>query len=211
MPTSATQGTAAPVVNIGDNCSAEEQYKMGKYHNYEDEEKALWWFKKAAENGHAAAQHKVAEIRKEQRWFEKDPTEREALRQEIMHYNAAAFEQYHLPAIHALAESYRIGDNYCDEVDTSLAIEHHRLAVEYNYRGSQYALGLIFLERNGNQGDIDYALSMLLQAASQGLLLAQRKLARIFTGGQPGVPQVKALAREWQRLAMLNPETEKQV
>lgn len=168
MPADAGQETAAQTASSGDHATANNQYEIGKYHSYEDNQKALLWFKKAADNGHAAAQHQVAEIYSEQRWNESDSAAREALQQKIMDYNGKARAQNYLPAIHALAESYRIGDNYCEQIDTEQAIKYHRIAAEQNYPGSQYALGLIFLERNKSPEEMDYALSMLLQAANQG-------------------------------------------
>jgi TPR repeat protein len=119
-------------------------------------------------------------------------------------WNATAREQGHSPAIYELAQSYRFGNYFVLEVDMDKAVELHKLAAKSYYPRSQLALGNIYLERAGNQGDIDYGLSCLIAAANSGMKMAQKALARVFAGGQPGVAQNVSMAREWLRQAENN-------
>jgi hypothetical protein len=194
------------------NCGSIEdpiaQYKLGKRHEEDIEESlALHWYRLSADQGYAAAQHSLAQILAGIAIFSDDDETLERELEQIDLYNSAAVKQHYLPAIYALAESYRKGEWYKRSIDTELAIEYHRLAAQSGFSHSHYALGIIFLERDESQGDADFAVMSLIKAANFGLQLAQKKLASVFAGGHPRIPQNVSMAREWLRLAEENKDS----
>ena len=181
------------------------QYRLGRRHEEDGEESlAINWYRLSANQGYAEAQHSLAQVLADFALFLPVGEKLDRELEEINFYNSAAIKQHYLPAIYALAESYRKGNWYKRTIDTSLAIDYHRRAAEAGYPFSYYALGIIFLERDGSQGDADFAVSSLIKAANYGIYEAQKKLANVFAGGHPRIPQNVSMAREWLRLAEEN-------
>ncbi|MEH6581320.1 MAG: hypothetical protein V7754_05235 [Halioglobus sp.] len=184
------------------------QYQIGRtYEEDSAKEEALKWYRLSADNDYPPAMHKIAEDLASYAIFERDSESKERLLDKIRAYNAAAIAQNYLPAIHALGESYRTGDWYVENIDIALAIECHQLAAKGDYPESHYSLGVMLLDKEGSQEDVDCAIASLNRAAKLGLKAAQKKLARVFAGHYPGIPQNISMAHEWLRIAENNQET----
>lgn len=136
-----------------------------------DEEKGVFWFKKAAEAGDAKSQLSLAmsylwgsgvskNSRKGIEWLTKSANQNNAMAQ----YN--------------LAEEYADGKNI--NKDQDLANYWYLKSAENGDVSAQFKLGSLYLDGNsGLPQDINKAKAWLKKAADQGYELAQRQLAAL--------------------------------
>lgn len=172
-----------------------------------DKVREVDFFQQSESQGYSLIFHTIAEELANDLVFASNEKKKFELLNEILIFNQAAIRLNYLPAIYKLAESYRKGNWYVTREDIPQAIKLHRSLADSGYAPGQYALGIIYLDHHKKQGDIDFAIATLIDAANQGLKVAQKKLASIYAGGQPGVPQNISTAHIWLRRAENNKNT----
>ena len=181
----------------------EEQYNLGeKYwsrsgvgHDYK---KAVEWYLKAAEQGHADAQYRLGFCYKVGRTVEEDEYKSAAW------YRKAA-EQGHVPAQYELGRCYE--DGYGVKQDSGKAAEWYlkaaeqfRKAAEQGDADAQYRLGHCYKNGHGVEQDSGKAAEWYRKAAEQGFKDAQMFLALCYEYGI-GVEQNYSKAVEWYQKA----------
>ncbi len=152
-----------------------------------NEDEAVKWYTKAAENGNAEAQIELGK-----RYFEGrgvSTNEDEA----VKWYTKAA-ENGNTDAQLAL------GDRYFVEQKYSAAAKWYRKAAEQRISNAQYKLGLMYSQGQGVERNYVEAAEWYRKAADQGLPEAQRRLAGLFESGN-GVGQSYAEAVKWYQKA----------
>ena len=187
------------------------QFSLGKcYYNgigvTKDESKAVEWYKKAAEQGLAAAQYNLGvcyedgkgvpkDERKAVEWYVKAAEQGLAAAQNnlgVCYQNGKgvpkdekkAVEWYKKAAEQGLAVAQnRLG--YCYEhgigvtIDERKAVEWYKKAAEQGLAAAQYNLGNCYLNGIGVTQDTKNAKELYTKAAEQGLAAAQYKLGNI--------------------------------
>ncbi len=174
-----------------DRKALEELFDRGLECYARDKRGAADWFRKAAEQGHAEAQYRIADMYAEgvgvgfsiklaQDWFR------------------LAAEQGHAAA------QYKMGilcmENEGRQRDMAQALEWFRRAAGQGYAAAQCDLGVMYAEGMGVPQDDARALEWFRKAAEQGSAEAQYNLGVMYAGGE-GVPRDMAQALEWFRKA----------
>jgi len=138
--------------------------------------KAARWFRRAAENGHAASQYRLATLYELGQGAPKD------LAESMVWYERAA-EKGHVKAMHNLAVLTITGKS----VNYLGAAKWFGRAAEYGLRDSQYNLGILYERGLGVEKDPAKAYQWLASAAQRGdVYAAQRRdlLARSLTDAE---------------------------
>jgi hypothetical protein len=156
-----------------------------------DEVKAAKWHRKAAEQGLARAQLRLA----------------------YEYANGLGLKADHLEAIRWLRRAadqklpdaeYQLGACYADgdgvSEDAVEAAKWYRKAAEQNSAEAQYALGNCYFEGNGVTKDIPQGVSWTRKAAEQGFAAAENSLGKCYSKGK-GVAQDSLEAYKWFNLA----------
>ena len=186
--------------------SAEAQFYMGKYfyrqarhhsqkQRRKDYKKALAWFEKAAKQGHAAAQNKLAIMYYEGRGTESSfPKARK--------WEKKSASQGFAPAQRNIGLAY---DDGLGEVKKKpgLAAHWYRKAAKQNDAAAQYHLGLMYYLGEGVPKKEQKAFSLMQKAARQNYKGAQKYLAIMYSLGQ-GVEKNLQKARYWRTKANNN-------
>ncbi len=194
----------------------------------EDIPAAFQWYRKAAEQGLATAQHNLGclyeygtgvrlDLTRAAEWYRRAAEQGFAMAQ----YNLGclytdgtavgkdltkAAEWYRKAADQGLANAqynlglcYQKGDGL--EQDSSQATDWYRKAADQGYASAQYNLGLCYQNGIGVQPDQTQAATWYREAAEQGHVGAQNNLGKQFYDGN-GVPQDWAeAARLWELAA----------
>ena len=214
------------------NNDAEYQFSQGEaYYNgrgvEQDYAKAVEWYRKAAEQGHACAQCNLGQCYyngegveqdyvKAVEWYRKAADQGDAQAQcnlgECYHsgrgvdqgyakavewYRKAA-EQGYASAQYNLGNSYRLGKGV--NQDYAKAVEWYRKAAEQGYASAQCDLGTSYYLGEGVEQDYAKAVEWFRKAAEQGDETAQINLGYCYRWGR-GVEQDYAKAVEWYQKA----------
>ena len=177
--------------------SAEEQYNFGvAYANGtgvpKDLVKAVAWFRKAADQGHARAQYFLGvAYANGTACPQKDPT------RAAVWYRKAA-EQGLAEAQYNLGVAYYEGEGVPKDLEQ--AAEWYRRAADQGDAAAQHNLGRLYAMGEGVSKDHTQAANWYRKAAEQGLAEAQLKLALLYANGT-GVPEDQAQAVAWFRKA----------
>ena len=170
----AKQGNAEAQLRIGD-C-----YFWG-YGTEKNSAEARDWYKKAAEQGSAAAQCALGDY---YRRFEREEEEAEAC------YRKAAEQDY-------AAAQHKLGLYYCDADE---AIEWYRKAAEQGYAKAQCTLGDCCYNGEGIEKDLKEAVKWYQKAAELGLAEAQWRLGNCYGEGK-GIGKNQKEAEKWRTKA----------
>ena len=175
LETAAKKGDAIAQFELGQ--------KYSRDHNYEQ---AFVWYKKAAEQGHAKAQHCLGECYEDGTGVEEDPKQ--------------AFAWYQKAAEQGLAEAqYDLGRCYCDGIGVA---KDHKQAIHWISK----AAGKHFAPAITVQGDWDIngeAAEYYRKAAVRGDAIAQFNLGWCYEFGK-GVEKDLGRANYWYRRAATN-------
>lgn len=188
---------------------ANAQYGLGYVYNsvndYDDEEDALKWYRKAAEQGHAEAQFELGG-----RYWIGWSVEKNA--EEAAKWYQKAAEQGHMEAQVALGKCYLVGIGMIQSADK--AVEWCEKAAE---QGFQYAkdlalkirqgkgvaqceLGNCYSGGDGVEKNEKKAVECWREAAEQGYAEAQYELGQCYEWGR-GVKASKREAKKWLKMA----------
>ena len=166
------------LLSLAQQGDLEAQYKVGfmyydRYNTPDDLDKALQFFRLAAEQGHIQAQYELATML----LYEKYTS---SIQESIYWYTLAA-EQGHIPAMSELAWIYQSG-TFTPQSDEKAIYWYQALADEKVSAG-QLNLGIMYLEGRFVQQDIEQALFWLNQAAQQKDPEAMLQLGFIYAKG----------------------------
>lgn len=155
--------------------SPEEQYNLGaRYHDGDgvpkDTKKAVYWFQKAAMQGHISAQYRLGfcyqyglGVTKDMSWS--------------YFWYCKAADQGYAAAQNNLGIFYECG-NFVTE-DPQLAVYWYRKAAEQGYANAQTNLGTCYEWGEGVAEDLQQAIYWYRKAAMQGEQRAQKKLTEL--------------------------------
>ena len=148
---------------------------------------AFYWYRKAAEQGHPAAQTNVALFL----WYGRGtPQDRTAA---LKWYRKAA-DLGDATAQTNLGNAYAQG--WGVEKDAAKAVFWFRKAADQGRPVSQYSLACAYWNGTGIEGDPDKALALYRKAANQGHIDSQKMLAWVYRLGY-GVQQDVVMAATW--------------
>ena len=160
----------------------------------QDYKKALYWYTKAAQQGHLAAQTNLGLI------YDKGQGVPQDYQKALQWYTRAA-EQGSSAAQYNLGVMYDNGQGVAQ--DYSKALQWYTLAAEQGNAEAQYNLGLMYKNGQGAAQDYSTALLWYTRAAKQGVEQAQNNLGLMYAQGQ-GVPQDYQKAYVWLSLSASN-------
>jgi tetratricopeptide (TPR) repeat protein len=149
-----------------------------------DYSEAVKWYRKAAEQGYAQAQHNLGYCYQCGLGVKRD------YKEAVKWYRKAA-EQNHAGAQHELARSYDFGKGV--EKDEVEALKWHRKAAEQNHAESSGVLGYAYLHGEGVEKNEAKAVKWLRQAADQLDEYAVCDLGICYQNGC-GIPQDRSEA-----------------
>jgi TPR repeat protein len=200
--------------------TAEECYKTGaRYNDQKDYAKALEWYLKAANQGHAQAQNNIGalyafgqgvekSITKAIEWYTKAAKNGNVYAQKnlahIYHTGNGvqkdedkAIEWYTKAAQQGNADAqWRLGCLYSDRKDYANALKWYQKAADQDNASAQINLGGLYCDGLGVAKDYDKAVMWYRRSAYQGNKYGQNSLAWMYEKGY-GVPKDLAIAAEW--------------
>lgn len=150
---------------------------------------AVKWYRRAAEQGNAAAQFNLGWMYDDGRGVPEDHAEA------VKWYRRAA-KQGNAPAQHNLGAMYERGQGVRE--DHAEALKWYRRAAEQGNASSQFNLGLMYAKGRGVSGDFVAAYMWLDLAAAQGVEVAVTN--RDIIGGRMTPAQLavaRKMARDW--------------
>lgn len=173
---------------------AESQYSLGYMYAYgectaKDEEKALFWYRKAAKQGHEKARRMVEGIESRRRpsWG-------------FGSYSAPSPQSMSAKDAYERGENYYYGRNGFGQ-DYAEAVKWYRKAAEQGYARAQCDLGFMYENGRGVTKKDDYeAVKWYRKAADQGNASAQCNLGFMYDNGR-GVTKDESEAVKWFRKA----------
>lgn len=154
----------------------------------QDEERAVHWWRKAAEQGYARAQNDLGVALSDGRGTEVN------LAEAVLWYRKAA-EQGMAVAQLNVGLMYAMGQGV--QRDAREATGWYRLAAEQDMGWAQYYLGTAYLSGWGVRKSAREARAWLQKSAEQDYPLAQEALAEILAAGAVGVPIDAGRATYW--------------
>ena len=165
--------------------NAEEQYELGKKYMHgdgvpKDIEKALYWYTKAAEQGHVKAKEFLDDL--------DGMIESEQQMSKIV-------EQSSADAQFAFGREYYTGDGKIHK-NLKKAMYWYTKAAEQGLAEAQFNLAAMYNFGEGIQKDMEKSVHWLTKAAEQGLAKAQNNLGCSYDRGE-GVPIDLEKARYW--------------
>jgi len=172
-----------PMQKLADEGNAKAQYEMGQMYNDSlsyfniprNSEKALFWYKKAAENNYAPAQYYLGNM------YSYGSIVKPDKKKSLYWYHKAA-EQGHAMACYALYElSKKALKGNPDKLDEEKEIYWLTKAAENNYSYAQYLLGSLYAYGTKEVKDIEKALYWYKKAAIQGETHAGDALYNLYS------------------------------
>lgn len=155
---------------------ADAQYNLGEYYyDTEDEFEAVKWYRKAAEQGHAAAQCKLGDCH----YWGRGVAEDEA---EAVNWWRKAAEQGHAIAQCRLGDCYTEGRGVMKDAEE--AANWYRLSGEQGNVNAQICLGTCYANGNGVAQDKAESVKWWLKAAEQGSSDALCRLGVCYLKGE---------------------------
>ena len=172
--------------------AADAQYRKGlSFYEQRDYTKAVEWFQKAAEQGHAIAQCYLGVCYERGRGVQQDYTK-------AVEWFQKAAEQGDAAAQFNLGVCYYYGRGV--QQDYTKAVEWYKKAAEQGDAGAQCNLGVCYENGHGVQQDYTKAVEWYKKAANQGHAIAQCNLGVCYERGH-GVQQDYTKAVEWYKKA----------
>ena len=172
---------------------AESQYSLGYMYAYgecttKDEEKALFWYRKAAKQGHEKARRMVEGIESRRRpsWG-------------FGSYSAPSPQSMSAKDAYERGENYYYGRNGFGQ-DYAEAVKWYRKAAEQGYASGQCDLGFMYANGRGVAKDDSEAVKWYRKAVEQGNAQAQCNLGFMYENGR-GVTKDDYEAVKWYRKA----------
>ena len=156
-----------------------------------DPVKAVAWYRKAAEQGHAGAQYSLGQMYDNGEGVPEDDV------QALEWYRKAA-EQGNAGAQYDLGRMYDNGEGV--PKDAVQAVAWYRKAAEQGNAGAQFNLGWMYRNGEGVPKDNVQAAEWYRKAAEQGNADAQNNLGWMYRNGE-GVPKDAVQAVAWYRKA----------
>ena len=141
------------------------QYELGKYNRYRDGLRAMKFFRKAAEQGHADAQYSLGYIYMHSNLKEDGKQVAPDHKLGFQWYEKAA-NQSHTVAQFKTGWAYEFG--FGVTIDRVKAVEWYRKAAEKNHSEAQVRLGYLYFTGQGVPLDKKEGLKWYRMAASQG-------------------------------------------
>ena len=173
--------------------SPEELYELGNsYYEKKDYERAIEYFRLAAEQGHAGAQNRLGNC------YKNGQGVRHNFIEAVRWYTKAA-EQGHAFAQNNLGNCYYRG--WGVERDYNEAVKWFRKAAEQGNVYAQYKLGVCYYNGQGVVQDYREAAKWYRKAAEQGNATAQNNLGNCYRNGW-GLRQDYKEAVKWYRKAV---------
>lgn len=157
----------------------------------ENAEKAVQYYREAAEQGLAAAQHNLASMYRFGKGVPKDESE-------AANWYRKSAEQGFPYAQVWLADLYRLGNGV--EKDPAEAAKWFRKAADQGHAHGQYGIGMSYALGEGVAKDEKVAAKWFRKAADQGHSEAEFYLGWFYDQGQ-GVPESRMEALKWFRKA----------
>ena len=195
---SGTEMLLADIVRLreaAERGDAVAQFRLGIYHQgdggAQDHRQAVRWYRKAAEQGSAAAQNNLGAMYSNGKGVPKDD------QQAVQWYRKAA-EQGSAAAQHNLGLMYKSGEGVAQ--DHGQAVRWYRKAAEQGDAAAQNNLGAMYSNGNGVPKDDSQALQWCRKAAEQEHAGAQNNLGVMYSNGK-GVPKDDQQAVQWYRKA----------
>jgi hypothetical protein len=161
-------------------------YEIGKGVE-KDLKQAVYWYRKAAEQGHADAQFNLVLAYETGNGVEQD------FKQAVYWYTKVA-EQADPITQFNLGLDYENGNGV--EQDSKQAVYWYTKAIEKGYSKAQYKMGLAYETGKGVVQDFKQAVYWYTKAAEQGFSKALFKLGLSYSKGH-GVAKDKSKATEW--------------
>lgn len=170
------------------NGNTDSQFNVaGMYKNGQgtksDREKALYWYTRAAEQGHEKARAAITLMQANKRRFSKTRT---------------AAESGKMEAEYKLASMYESGKG--TDIDLKQARHWYGIAADKGHAKAQYGLARIHYDNRKNSSDGKTAFRWFLEAAEQGYSPAQYYLAKMYLQGRD-VKKNPKQALDWYRKA----------
>jgi TPR repeat protein len=182
---------AAEKGDPGQQCALGETYFSGRHGVAQNYAEAVYWFRKAAEQGYPKAQSVLGACYDSGEGVAKDSAEA------VRWYRRAAEQGYRLA-------QFNLGVCYCngDGVATNHAesVKWYRRSAEQGYAAAQYNLGLCYHSGDGVAKDYTESVKWWRKAAEQGEADAQYNLGFCYARGE-GVTKDAAGAVQWYRKA----------
>ncbi len=158
----------------------------------QDDVEAVKWSRKAAEQGHAAAQNNLGWMYGNGRGVAQDDVEA------VKWYRKAAEQGYADAQVH-LGWMYEKGRGVAqDDVE---AVKWYRKAAEQGEMYAQNNLGAMYLEGKGIAKNFDNAMVLFQKADAQGNMYAPYNLGRMYENGW-GVSKNLDMAKQWYEKAV---------
>lgn len=149
---------------------AEAQYNLGVKYRFNDMQKAVFWFSKAAEQGHVEAQFNLGEIYRHEQNME----------QAVFWYSKAA-KQGHAISQYYMGRSHRLGIGVDKDLDK--AFLWYTKSAEQGNAFAQSMLGLCYKQGIGVRPDPVLAVHWYTRSAEQGNAIAQYNLGICYETG----------------------------
>ncbi len=183
--------SAAEKGDPGQECALGEVYFSSFLGLPQDYAKAVYWFRKAAEEDHAEGQYNLGGCYYRGQGVAKDYTEA------VKWYRKAA-EQGYDKAQNNLGVCYARGDGLAK--DAAAAVKWYRKAAEQGNAKAQFYLGDCYGNGDGVAKDHTEAVKWYRKAAEHGYAPAQHNLGSCYYSGD-GVAKDSAESVEWWRKA----------
>ena len=166
---------------------AEAQYQTSKLYQEgrgvtQNDEKALAWLTKSAQQGYELAQQALATVEDPQTTAQTQKRNIKKLKTEAKKGEADA--------------QYELGIHYYNSKDYTQAFEWLEKSALQGKEDAQYSLGVLYYEGTGVTKDLLQAFSWIQKSAMQGDADAQYALAKFYFEGE-GVTQDETKALEW--------------
>ncbi|GBB92301.1 hypothetical protein RclHR1_00020004 [Rhizophagus clarus] len=150
-----------------------ELYELGRDVN-KDLKQAVYWYRKAAENGCTVAEYNLGKCYENGNGVEKD--ERKAFE----YYRKSADHEYS----HAVLQvGYCYSKGIGTEVNKTKAFESYKKAADQGNKVAQYNLGVCYQDGKGVEKDKVKAFEYYKKSADQGHLHAQSQLGNCYLNG----------------------------
>ena len=170
--------------------NAEEWYNTGvRYYNEQNYIEAVYWYRKAAEQGHTEAQNNLGVCYEYGKGVEQDY-------EEAAKWYKKAAEQGHTEAQNNLGVCYEYGKGV--EQDYEEAAKWYKKAAEQGNANAQTNLGFFYENGHGVAQSYQEAVKWYQKAAKQGSVVAKEKHEKLLKKAQrEKEAALKVQAEEW--------------
>lgn len=166
----AAEAAAASAVDSGPTGVAEQNALGHKYYGEKNYPEAVKWFRKAAEQGHAAGQANLGTMYENGSGVKRDYAE-------AAKWYRKADEQGFVGVQNNLGVIYENGEDV--NQDHGEAVKWYRKAADQGNPTGQYNLGLMYKDGKGVEKNLEAARTWLQKAANQGHKVAAARLVEL--------------------------------